>query len=81
MLIVDGSTTPGKRFWCQTVPVTVGKTYQLEFYSMSVFPVAPGVVTVTVNGTNVGTTTVSGMCDWVRSLFRCHFRFCTNMFK
>ncbi len=66
MLIVDGSTTPGKRFWCQTVPVTVGKTYQLEFYSMSVFPVAPGVVTVTVNGTNVGTTTVSGMCDWVK---------------
>ena len=66
MLIVDGSTTPGKRFWCQTVPVTVGKTYQLEFYSMSVFPVAPGVVTITVNGTNIGTTTVSGMCDWVK---------------
>ena len=66
MLIVDGSTTPGKKVWCQTVPVTVGKTYQLEFYSMSVFPVAPGVVSIVVNGTNIGTTTVSGMCDWVK---------------
>ncbi|MEP7197359.1 MAG: gliding motility-associated C-terminal domain-containing protein [Saprospiraceae bacterium] len=64
MWLVDGSTQSGKKVWCQTVAVTPGNTYQFEVYTMSVFPVSPGILDINVNGSSIGGGQVGGMCDW-----------------
>lgn len=64
MLLVDGSTQSGKKVWCQTVPTTPGQMYQFELYSMLVFPVAPSVLSITVNGSSIGGGIAGALCDW-----------------
>ncbi|MBK7811784.1 MAG: gliding motility-associated C-terminal domain-containing protein [Saprospiraceae bacterium] len=66
MMVVDGSTVAGRRVWCQTVPVVVGRDYLFEMYVMNVFPVAPSQISVTVNGNNLAFGSAGALCDWIR---------------
>lgn len=66
MMIVDGSTTPGRRIWCQTVPTVVGNEYLFELYVQSVYPVAPCQLNVTFNGTNFASGSGGAVCDWIK---------------
>ncbi len=68
MWLVDGSTQAGKKVWCQTVAVTPGNTYQFELYSMLVFPVAPSILEITVNGNPIGGGQVGALCDWTQMM-------------
>ncbi|MBK9272149.1 MAG: gliding motility-associated C-terminal domain-containing protein [Saprospiraceae bacterium] len=66
MMIVDGSTAAGRRVWCQTVPVVAGRDYLFEFYVMSVFPVAPAQLSISVNGNIIASGGAGAVCDWIR---------------
>jgi hypothetical protein len=67
MMVVDGATTPGQNFWCQTVPVIPGTDYYFEFYVTTVYPVSPPDVQATFNGTPIGNVMATGnTCEWVQ---------------
>ncbi len=66
MMVVDGSTTPGRDVWCQTVPVVAGRTYLFEFWVQNVFPVAPSQMSATVNGTTFASGSAGSLCDWIK---------------
>jgi gliding motility-associated-like protein len=54
MLIVDGSTTPGMTFWCETVSVTPGTTYLFSLWTASLELPLPN-NRVLINGVPIGT--------------------------
>ncbi|MBK7798937.1 MAG: gliding motility-associated C-terminal domain-containing protein [Saprospiraceae bacterium] len=65
-MVVDGSTTPGSNVWCQTVAVTPGNSYLVEFYVQNVYPVSPSVLNLKVNGATIGSGVAGALCDWIR---------------
>jgi gliding motility-associated-like protein len=65
-MVVDGSTTPGSNVWCQTVAVTPGNAYLVEFYVQNVYPVSPSVLNLKVNGATIGSGVAGALCDWIR---------------
>lgn len=67
MMVIDGSTTPGITFFCQTVPVNPNTDYYFEFYITSVYPVSPANVQATFNGIPVGSVSATGnTCEWIQ---------------
>ncbi|MGB5033116.1 MAG: hypothetical protein WBO76_13435, partial [Saprospiraceae bacterium] len=66
MLIVDGSQTAGTNVWCQTIPVTIGKAYQFEFYVQSIYPPSPCQLNMTMNGVSFGNITGGAVCEWLK---------------
>lgn len=63
-LIVDGSTTPNSKVWCQNVTLVPGRNYLFRFYVQSVFAVSPGVLIGTANNVSFGTVQAAALCDW-----------------
>ncbi len=67
MMVVDGATTPGLTFFCQTIPVVPNTEYYFEFYITSVYSVSPANVQATFNGTPIGSVSAtSTTCEWVQ---------------
>ncbi|MCO6486454.1 MAG: hypothetical protein J5I41_11830, partial [Saprospiraceae bacterium] len=67
MMVVDGSTSPGVTFWCQTVPVLPNTEYFFEFWVTSVYHAAPAEVQATFNGVAVGSASAtSNTCEWIQ---------------
>lgn len=66
MMIVDGSTTPGQSFWCQTVAVAPNTNYAFECWVTSVYPSSPAIVQASFNGVPVGSVQASSnTCEWL----------------
>lgn len=66
MMIVDGSTTPGQSFWCQTVTVAPNTNYAFECWVTSVYPTSPAIVQASFNGVPVGSVQASSnTCEWL----------------
>lgn len=63
-LIVDGSTTPNSKIWCQNLTLVPGRTYLFRFFVQSVFAVSPGVLIGTANNVSFGTVQAAALCDW-----------------
>lgn len=63
-LIVDGHTNANAKVWCQTVNVTVGRSYMFRFFVQSVFPNNPAQLNVLANNVSFGNIQAAGVCDW-----------------
>jgi hypothetical protein len=67
MMVIDGATSSGQNFWCQTVPVLANTNYYFEFYVTSVYPVSPAEVGAYFNGSFIGSATATSTnCEWVQ---------------
>ncbi len=70
MLVVDGSTSNGGNdaFWCQTVPVTAGTNYTLNYYLQALATPTNASIQVRINGVVVGTpaATSPNLCTWTQ---------------
>ena len=67
MMLVDGATSPGVKFWCQTLSVLPNTNYVFELYVASLYPVSTAIVEVEFNGTALGTAdATSTSCEWVK---------------
>jgi len=64
MLLLNGHPTAGTNCWCQTVTTVVGRMYQFEFWSMSVYPTNIAQLNVKLNGNQIGATQAGQLCDW-----------------
>jgi len=66
MLLVDGSTTPGVSFWCETMPVLPNTDYLFTIWSTLGYTPLP-TIQLAINGTPIGTfapTATAGV--WTR---------------
>ncbi|MGB3197128.1 MAG: hypothetical protein WBB17_05310, partial [Saprospiraceae bacterium] len=63
-LVVNASINSGLNFLCKSVPVTAGKMYLFTFFLQNVIASNPGVISVTINGSSVGTISAGGSCAW-----------------
>ncbi|MBK8956025.1 MAG: gliding motility-associated C-terminal domain-containing protein [Saprospiraceae bacterium] len=63
-LIVDGHTNANAKVWCQTVNLTVGRTYLFRFFVQSVFPNNPAQLNALANNVIFGNIQAAGVCDW-----------------
>jgi gliding motility-associated-like protein len=69
-MVVNGSTVTNDRLWCQTVTVNPGETYQLSYFSQTLFSPSPARLEVQINGVSVGMNTLpAATCNWVNSSF------------
>jgi hypothetical protein len=67
MMVVDGATSPGVYFWCQTVPVLPNTDYYFEFYVASAYPASPAEVGALFNGVLLGSAfATSTTCEWIQ---------------
>jgi gliding motility-associated-like protein len=66
MLLLNGHPNAGTNCWCQTVTTVVGRMYQFEFWSMSVYPTNVAQLNVKLNGNQIGATQAGPLCDWQR---------------
>lgn len=66
MLLLNGHPNAGTNCWCQTVTTVVGRMYQFEFWSMSVYPTNIAQLNVKLNGNQIGATQAGQLCDWQR---------------
>ncbi|MBK9108413.1 MAG: gliding motility-associated C-terminal domain-containing protein [Saprospiraceae bacterium] len=63
-LIVDGHTNANAKVWCQTVNLTVGRSYAFRFFVQSVFPSNPPNLSASANNASFGNIQGAGVCDW-----------------
>ncbi len=67
MMLVDGATSPGVKFYCHTLSVLPNTNYVFELYVASIYPVSTGIVEVEFNGTVLGTVDATTTpCEWVK---------------
>lgn len=65
MLLIDGSTVPGTDVWCQSINLAANTSYAFEFWFTTVFPPSPPQLQVTLNGSPIGTISLSATtCIW-----------------
>lgn len=70
-LIINGAEN--KVVWSQTVSVTPGTDYDLSFWLASVYTENPAILSITVNGQNVGSATApAAVNEWRRFGGRCN---------
>ncbi len=55
MMVVNGDITAGTLVWSETVTLTPGATYQMQFWGASTYFQNPATLNVQVNGVGIGT--------------------------
>ena len=68
MMVVDGSTVPGDKVWCQTVTVQPFTSYAFSTWTQNLVNGDPSLLRFTINDLPLGDTySVSeNSCDWLR---------------